>query len=160
MLSLNSFSQSNEEEDSQPRKVRYGFRINTPVMGGEYVNNSKEKLYNLDLNVLVKIKVASNWLFFQPEVKLPLGTDSINLQANVVLKIGGWEALFGAQYNFDNNKYSSQGLNIGFNKRIIPAVTIGVGCYLPGKNLENISDSYVFDTFKPNNLYLNLQFRF
>jgi len=159
LLTLNSFSQSNEEEDDQPRKVRYGFRVNTPLMGGNYVDKSKEKLYNLDLNLLVKFKIAS-WLFFQPEFKLPLGTDSINLQANLIIKLGGWEVLGGAQYNFVNNKYSSQGLNIGLNKRIIPPVTIGIGCYLPGKNIDNISDEYVFSTFKPSNLYLNIQFRF
>ena len=160
-LTFSSFAQqTNEEENDQPRKVRYGFRINTPLTKGDYVTNSKENLYNLDVNVLVKIKLISNFIFFQPEVKLPLGNDSINTQLNLLVKVGGCEVLCGTQYNFNNNKYTSCGMNLGLNKRIIPQMTIGFGCYFPNKTLENISDNYVFNTYDPKFLYFNIQFRF
>ena len=159
-ISLNSFSQdSNEEENDQPRKVRYGFRINTPIIKGDIINNSKQNLYNLNVNVLVKIKFISNFIFIQPEAKLPIGNDSINTQLNLLIKVGGLEVLCGTQYNF-NNKYTSCGMNIGLNKRIIPQMSIGLGCYFPNKTPANIDKSYVFDTYDTKFLYFNIQFRF
>ena len=158
LLTFSSFAQqSNEEENEQPRKVRYGFRINTPLTKGDYVNNSKQNIYNLDVNLLVKFKLISNFIFFQPEVKLPLGNDSINTQLNLLVKVGGWEVLCGTQYNF-NNKYTSRGMNLGLNKRIIPQMTIGVGCYFPNKTLSNMTN--MFSTYEPEFLYFNIQFRF
>ena len=161
MLVVISFSSFSSNEDDSDRKVRYGLRIGAPVNNSNGTLNTLEKnVYNLNFNVLAKIRLIGDFLYFKPEIGLPFYKDSVPTQLNLIVRVKTWEFIGGPQYNFIQNKFSSYGLNIGLSKKIIEQITIGFNCYAQNKNLGIFKESHIEQNFILKNVQFNIQFRF
>jgi len=173
LFSINLYSQQYNQQNNQPRKkvyktkrIKIGCRLEANLNEDGIKYQLKNNFVQGNIGILLNGMIIKNFFYIQPEIQLPFNKDTVESRINFIMNIKGFEFLGGVQYNYrvlniDYNKIglTSHGLNIGLNKRIIKAITIGVNCYIPDRKVSNMNDYNFFKYVKINNLRLNIQFR-